>query len=212
MKKMLNEGNQIHIFTYMIYPVPLVKKLRFLRFRFHNAGSGFVTYVISTVKNFTRKFVSSVFFQAVKFFGGDKPKEHSEDSRVRFVSCEPQDSAASDAAGLHPKPSPHVDEVFEPVEVLTKDKDEVQNTAPADEKQQQQSESMQNGDENGGVSSGENGGGQSSGSDTEFTSAEQSSVPSGLSAPAVPLQTADSHVTLLEELWLKLGATAKVRL
>ncbi len=105
-----------------------------------------------------------------------------------------------------------MDEVFEPVEVLTKDKDEVQNTAPADEKQQQQSESMLNGDENGGVSSGENGGGQSSGSDTEFTAAEQSSVTSGLSAPAVPLQTADSHVTLLEELWSKLSATAKVRL
>jgi hypothetical protein len=104
-----------------------------------------------------------------------------------------------------------VDEVFEPVEVLTKDKYEVQNTAPADEKQQE-SESKQNGDENGGVSSGENGGGQSSGSDTEFTSAEQSAVPSGLSAPAVPLQTAYSHVTLLEELWSKLSATAKVRL
>ena len=70
---------------------------------------------------------------------------------------------------------------------------------------------MQNGDENSGVS-GEDGGGQSSGSDTEFTAAEQISVPSGLSAPAVPLQTADSHVTLLEELWSKLGATAKVRL
>jgi hypothetical protein len=153
--------------------------------------------------------VSSGLFQAVKFFGGDKPRGHSEDSRVRFVSCEPQDAAASDTAGQH-EPSPHVDEVFEPVEVLTKDKDEVQNTAPADEKQQ--SESMQNGDENGGVSSGENGGGQSGGSDTEFTAAEQSSVPSGLSAPAVPLQTADSHVTLLEELWSKLGATAKVRL
>ncbi len=103
-----------------------------------------------------------------------------------------------------------MDEVFEPVEVLTKDKDEVQNTAPADDKQQ--SESMQNGDENGGVASGENGGGQSGGSDTEFTSAEQSSVPSGLSAPAVPLQPADSHVTLLEELWSKLSVTAKVRL
>jgi hypothetical protein len=154
--------------------------------------------------------VSSFLFQAVKFFGGDKPKEHSEDPRVRFVSCERQDSAASDTAGQH-EPSPHVDEVFEPVEVLTKDKDEVQDTALADEKQQQ-SESMQNGDENGGFSSGENGGGQSSGSDTEFTAAEQSSVPSGLSAPAVPLQAADSHVTLLEELWSKLGATAKVRL
>jgi hypothetical protein len=58
---MLNEGNQIHNFIYssgsgtvinygsgsgydfltitVPFPVPLVKKLRFLRFRFHNTGS-----------------------------------------------------------------------------------------------------------------------------------------------------------------------------
>ncbi len=69
---------------------------------------------------------------------------------------------------------------------------------------------MQNGDENSGVS-GEDGGGQSNGSDTEFTAAEQISVPSGLSDPAVPLQTAGSHIALLEELWSKLSPIAKVR-
>ena len=54
MKKIFNEGNQIHnfmsssgsgtvkktgpvpIFTQVKVPVPLVKKLRFLRFRLHN--------------------------------------------------------------------------------------------------------------------------------------------------------------------------------
>jgi hypothetical protein len=58
-KKMLNEGNQIHKLIYssgsgtvincgagsgsyflqVTVPVPLVKKLRFLRFRFHNTAS-----------------------------------------------------------------------------------------------------------------------------------------------------------------------------